>query len=487
MKNRIQDDVTRKTCLAIYWNTSLKLLYEVFRFGIGIILARILDPYDFGVVAIGSMVVVYSNSLSNFGFNNALVQYRETDRRLVNSVFTFNLLVSLILTLSFLILAPAVAGFFNNEESCMVIRALSIFFLLTTFRDIPESMMRRKLDYKSISIIEFLQATIQSVTALSLALMGFRYWSLVYANIASLAFGTLVFMFRSGWKPKIEYSHEKMRKIYSFGLWNFIRSQLFFINRYVLVLFIGRFLGVHSLGFFEKGESLASVPRESIGKYVNNILFSSFSRIQNNPGEIRAMAQKALVAQSILLMPLLVGLSSTSPHVVLLLLGEKWHFSIAPLQILSITNVFIIMNGTLASLNIGAGYFKEHTLRLSLGTVLLVALSALSLNSGITGLCLGYLSVSIIWFIMFVKLSIDKIDLPVKEIACAMGPYVGANIIMYVIVRLLGTFVFSEVSIQNFLTLIFVGGGGYALMVLGINRITKKALLYPLQYNYTSV
>ena len=179
-------DISSKTKSSLYWNVALKIIYEVFRFATAIIVARILDPKDFGIVSIATMVIYYANSFTNFGFNQALVQRKDITEKHINSVFTFDLVISLAMGLLALLSSDAISRFFNSPESADVIRILSLVFILTTLHDLPYILLRREIEFKTISIVDMFREIGMSLLTLVLAYYGFSDWSIVWGHLVPL-------------------------------------------------------------------------------------------------------------------------------------------------------------------------------------------------------------------------------------------------------------------------------------------------------------
>ncbi len=242
------DELAKKTKDGLYWNTVLKLIFQIIQLAVSVVIARILDPFDFGVMAIGSMVIYYSNSLSDFGFINAIVQKKDIRDIHINSVFTLNFCISVLLTSLMMLLAVPIGHYFKSPESISVIMVLSSIFILKTFYDINLATLRRSVDFKFIAKLGLFQGVFQSATALLFAFLGMKYWSLVWSTLISTLAATVLMIFKSEWHPKFQYSHQEMKKIYGFGFWNFIGVQTYFINMYVAEVIIGKYMGAHTSG-----------------------------------------------------------------------------------------------------------------------------------------------------------------------------------------------------------------------------------------------
>lgn len=476
-----KEDLSSLTKSGLAWNTSLKIVSQLIRFVVGVIIARILDPVDFGIMAIGHMVIHYTNSISDFGLINALVQKHDLKQIHINSVFTLNLAVSIILMLVIAVCSNFIGNFFNSPESGQVLLYMSLLFVIRTYRDIYMALLRRQVFFKIVATVVLIESICMSAIALILTMIGMRYWSLVWATILSTLIGAVILFTLSKEKPKIQYDHEAMKKIYSFGIWNFLRAQLFFINQFITQLIVGKLFGPVALGYFEKSHQLASTPRESIAAQINAVMFSSFSRLQNDTEKLKSWFLKVITIETILVVPLLSGIIAVSDHFIIVLLGEKWIPSIAPLQILSVGIIFHILNGLIASLNVGIGQYRKQTIREIPGTLLFIFLCLVLSKWEINGISLAYtISMFFISIITF-NLSQSYLSLSFFQLFNSIFPYLAINTIMVILVRLLASAFFAEFTISNLIILSAIGATFYIGATMSINIFKGENAFFPLK------
>ena len=472
--------LSKNTKEGFSWNIGLKILYEIFRFGITIYIARILDPFDFGVMAIGSMVILYTNSLSNLGFTNALVQNKNIEKEHINSVFTLNFSISVFLTTIVLSIHKWIGKLFNNPESGNVIIVLSSIIILRAFYDIPAAILKRSVNYKLISKINFLKGSISFLSALCFALLGFKYWSLVYSLVLSNVIATLVLIINVNYRPKFQYNHAKMKQIYHFGFWTFMGAQVYFLRKYLAKAIIGKFLGVVSLGYYEKAIRFSQIPRDLISMQANAVMFSTFSRIQDNKKLVGDWLNKIVLIESVVIIPLLLGLHSLSAQVIIPLLGEKWEISILPLKILSIGAIFFIFHSVFATINIGIGSYKEQTICEILIFPLEIILCLIGIKWGLAGICYSLLINGIIGFIVTLFLSKKKINISIIQLFNSLFPCLLGSCVMAYILSVLDMNIFIEKNVINLLILSIIGVFTYSSFMILFNVLLKKKFYYPL-------
>lgn len=460
------ENIGQKTRNSLYWNLSLKIPYEFFRFATSIIVARILEPKDFGIVSIASMAIYYSNTITSLGFNQALVQRKEITEKHINSVFTFNLAISIILVCIFYLMAPVIASFFSSPESKNVIRVLSTVFILTTLHEIPYTLLRRDINFKTISLIDTTKEVSMTLITLALVMVGFKYWAIVLGHLIPLFFVMLYLLYRVGWRPRISYHHASLKELFNFGIWSFINTQIYFFSTRIDRLIIGRALTPAILGLYDKAKSLSQMPSESIGTNINTVLFSSFSRSQQGAEELKNILRKALVLISAINFPIYIGLYAVAPHFVLVLLGEKWRQMIAPLQILCIGGFFASFNGLFSAFNFGTENYRKHNIRVIIATCFLIAESIFLVRFGIEAVAAGVAIYSLIVFYLTYEIIREKFNMPWKELIACILPAILAGTIMFLVIKAYYIAFSKEFTFISLFSMVVIGALTYIISIV---------------------
>ena len=378
------EDLGSKTKSSIIWTTLLKGFYQSYRFVLSIIIARMLDPEDYGIMSIATILVFYANGITSLGFNASLIQRKEINEKHINSVFTVNMTISLVLMIFLILMSNQIALFFNIPELRNVFLALSPIFILMVLFQMPVCLMKREVNFKTIAIVDFYRGFFQSSVTLILAFLGYKFWALVIGLITSYVVGLLYIYVKVKWKPRIQYHHGSMKEILNFGIWNFMRAQSININEYADRFIIGKFLGPQLLGFYDKAFSTLDMQKQAFTIHFNAVMFSSFSRIQSEKNRvIRKYLTKSINAISLITFPVNTGMFFLSTYFVLVLLGSKWEPMIVPLKILCAVFIFSTLSGLIASLNVGLGNYVKQTLRDGLCNIILIIVCLLAVQKEI--------------------------------------------------------------------------------------------------------
>jgi O-antigen/teichoic acid export membrane protein len=449
----------------LYWNTLLKIPGQIVSFVISIIVARILVPNDFGIMGIAMMLIGYTNLFTDFGFTQAIIQKQIEDKKTLNSIFTVNLAASLILGVLFFISSGYIADFFKSPECRNVIKVLSIVFVVTSFSAVPSAILRRDMNFRTLSLINLSSSFLMSLVTLLLALNSLGYWALVFGQLIPNVFLTVVICYKVRWVPAINYNHSSMKDIFHFGAWNFTKTQLGFLAQHTDKFIIGRWLGTASLGFYDKAMSLASMPINSLTMNINSVMFSSFSTNKEDKYLLQTHFKKGLSLISFINFPIYMGLIVIAPYFVYSFLGDKWSRMILPFQIILIGFVTKTFGGLTASLNVGIGNYKRHTIRSSIALVVFIASCFILLRFNITGIALSFLIFSTVEIYMVMDLALKSIGLAWKEVVIAIYPGVAASILMFLITSFISQFLLLDYSGTNMLLIIIGGTFSYCLYI----------------------
>jgi PST family polysaccharide transporter len=453
----MENEIIDKTRAGIYWKLFLGIFYEILRFCISIVIIRILDPKDFGLMVIASLVIHYANLIANFNLNQALVQKDEINDKHITTAFTVDLFISISLTALVFFLAPFIAGFFRAPNSEKVIKVLSLLLILTTFENLPTAFFRRNIDFKIISVVQFIKACFSSFITLLLVLVGLKVWALVWGQIIPLLATTVYLTWKSAWKPRIGYSNTSLKDLFDFGVWNFIRNQILYFAMHIDRLIIGKFLGVISLGFYDRARSLVRLPVKVLATNINAVLFSSFSRAQINDKELKTLLQKSIVIISIICFPVPAGIFVLAPQFVPVLFGEKWRSIIVPLQILALSGFTMPLSGLSASFNVAVGNYKPHTIRLFIASLCFVLSCLLLVGFGLNGIATGFIGYSLLVFFLTYKLVLKKCSISLTEFVSYLFPSLLGSVSMLLVVKIFSFFYFSELNLINLLLLVLIG------------------------------
>jgi len=323
-----------KTIGALKWSFVQEFAQRGLQFGIGIILARLLQPEEFGLVAMLSVFIAVAQALLESGFGAALIQRKHLTAADQSSVFYFNICISVLLAALLCAAAPAIGTFYSQPELIPITRAMTLVLVINGFAAVQNALMTRQLDFRKQTVIAVISSAGSGGVGLTLAWRGYGVWSLVVQQIAASVVRASLYWALNAWRPKWLFSVQSLRELFAFGS-RVVASRLlntFFDNLYPLI--IGKLFPVATLGFYNRAHTFQGTIAQSLGAIANRVTFPVFSRLQDDPARMRSGLRKALNASAFIQFPAMIGLAVIAKPLVLLLLTEKWLPSVPYIQAL---------------------------------------------------------------------------------------------------------------------------------------------------------
>ena len=330
-----------QTASGLSWRFLTEVAQVVLQFGVGVLLARLLPPEDFGLVGLALIVINFGRIVSDLGLAESIVQYKHLARRHVRVGFTCSVLLGLLVTGCTYALAPLIADFFRDERITSLLRFIGISFFFTGLSIVAEALLRRRMNFKLLMIVEILSYGLgYGLVAVSLALAGFGEWSLAWGVVvqsvvnALLAYGLV----RHAVRPLAAL--EAFKDLAGFGLGSSLTRIVNYFARKGDFFVVGRLLGPGPLGLYTRAYQTMKSPLGYSGHVLSKVLFPAVSRIQEETERVRSAYAKAISMTSLVTAPVLAIMFVLAPEIVIGLFGEQWEGAIRPLRILTVFGLF---------------------------------------------------------------------------------------------------------------------------------------------------
>ena len=332
-------DLGKQAISAVVWISSAKALSQALSWLITIILARILMPEDFGLLAMAFVLIGFLDIMGTFGMGAAIIQKESLDEIELHTVFWVCLLLGFIYYWAVYFLAPIFAGFFNQEKLTQIIRTLGISFPILGLKAIPYNLLTKALEFRKRSSAELYSVLGGGLCSVVLAIRGEGVMSLVYGTLVRYAIQTTVtFCFRP-WLPRMCFSLSKTRRLISFGGLLVGSWVLEYLNARSATIIVGKALGDIVLGYYTMATQLAMIPVEKVTSVVNQVTFPVFSKLQRDKQGLRKYFMKVTKFLAMITFPALSGMVLVSDSLIEIVLGEKWLPIRVPLQMLCFVGI----------------------------------------------------------------------------------------------------------------------------------------------------
>ena len=332
-------DLKQKITQGIIWSATQNWGTQIFTFLTFLVLSRLLDPKDFGLVALATVFIAFAQIFLDQGFTDAIVQRDQLDQEHLDTAFWTSVLMGGLLTILLIILVEPIAGIFQEPQLAPVLRWLSLAFVFAALSSTQQAILQRQLAFKSLAIRALLSAALGGIVGIGLAFLGFGIWSLVIQNLVNVLVSAIVLWRVSDWRPSLRFSGKHFKDLFLFGL-NVVGSKVLdFFNRRSDDFLIGYFLGPTTLGYYTIAYRLLLVLIRLLTSVINTVAFSAFSRLQHDLNQMREAFYTATQYTSLITFPAFIGLSILAPEIIPALFGPNWGPSIPVMQILTLIGI----------------------------------------------------------------------------------------------------------------------------------------------------
>lgn len=309
-------------------------------FIVSIILARLLGPDVFGTVA---LVVSFNAILQVFvdsGFGNALIQKKEADDLDFSTVFFFNIVICIVLYLLLFLFAPTLATLYNKPELTPIIRVMGLTIIVSGVKNVQQAYISRHMLFKRF-FFSTLSGTISAaIIGICLAYLGFGIWAYVAQHLLNLIVNTIVLWATVNWRPKWQFSFQRLTSLFSFGWKLLVSSLLNTVYNEIRIFIIGWRYSSKDLGYYNKGKQFPNLIVTNINTSIDSVLLPTLSANQDDKNRVRAMTRRAIKTSTYLMMPMMIGLAVCAEPLVRFLLTEKWLPSVFFMRIFCFTYAF---------------------------------------------------------------------------------------------------------------------------------------------------
>lgn len=294
------------------------------QFVVSIVLARLLSPADFGLIALITIFITIANVFVQSGFNTALIQKKNADSLDFSSVFYAALCVAFALYAVMFLGAPLIADFYNRPELIPVIRVLSVTLIIGAFNSIQEAYVARNMLFKKLFVRSIGAIVPAGALGIAMAYMGYGVWALVAQQLSNALIMCMLMWLTVKWRPHLEFSFERVKSLFSYG-WKLLVSALLDVGYNNLQsLVIGKLFAPATLGYFSRGNHFPNIIITNINNSIQSVMFPTFSAEQDDRIRLKQMVRRSIVVSSFVIVPMMAGLAALAKPLVLVLLGEKW-------------------------------------------------------------------------------------------------------------------------------------------------------------------
>lgn len=313
---------------------------RILEFGIGVVLARLLLPADFGLLVTVQVFTGIAGFFSNAGMSAALIHAKDLQARHIKVAFTLQLLTGSVIYAFFFVTAPWFAGWYDQPLYTDLMRATALTFLIRPFTATAGAQLSRDMRFRAQTILTFVSGAITGCTSIGLAHLGFGVWSLVLSGLAGSLFNALTLSVTAGWMPGLAFDKDVARSLGGYGAKVATADFLSYVRSQISNFLLSRLSTPAAVGLFNKADSLALIPLTTISGAVYQPTFRALSAVQDNLEKSKYIYFRAITLVLVYTLPFYVGLYWLAGSFIGAVYGEKWMGSATPLQILALGGLF---------------------------------------------------------------------------------------------------------------------------------------------------
>lgn len=378
------------------WKLMERMGTQIVSLVVSIILARLLLPSDYGVIAIITIFILIANVLVQSGFSQALVQDQSVGEIDFSSVLYLSLLVAAVLYGSLFVCSPFIAMFYKEPLLSPVIRVLSVILFFGAFNSVQIAYISRHMLFKRLFFSSSVSSLFSGVVGIVLAFLKFGVWALVAQQISSQAMICLVLWFTVKWRPQLVFSLKRVKKMFSFGWKLMVSGLLDTVFNNIQSLIIGRLYNPSIVGYYNNGQQFPGLIVTNVDTSIQSVMFPALSSHQDNKEMVKQMMRRVIMTSSFIMFPATLGLATIAQPLILLLLGAKWLPAVPFLQIACLYySVWPLQTANLATIN-ALGYssifLKIEVIKKVVGIAIIIG----SIPFGMYGIAWGMVLTSFI-------------------------------------------------------------------------------------------
>jgi teichuronic acid exporter len=433
-----------KTVRALSWGMLESLGVQGVRFCIGVLLARLLFPEQFGLVGMLWVFIAVAQAFTDSGYGLALIQKREVTPVDTSTIFYFNIAVGLVAMGIVCLVAPLIAAFYNQPILTSLTCAMSLIILINSFAIIHSNMLHRQMDFKTLTKVNLSECILSGMIGVWMAVSGFGVWSIVVQQISGTFIRTLLIWFLHSWRPTLTFDMRSLKKMFGFGSRMLVASLIDIIFSNIYLLVIGKLFTAADLGYFTRAKAVQELPTNTLSGLVARVTYPLFSKLQDDSILLKGAVKRALTLLELVNIPMMIGLAAIARPLILVLLTDKWVECVPYLELLCFYGLLHPLNLINLNLLLALGR-SELYLRLEIVKKILIVISiAITWSWGISAMIYGLILFSIVSYCLNSYYTGILIDYSIGEQLRDALPYFIVSALMGLAIYVLDYLPFSN-------------------------------------------
>lgn len=341
-----EESLRNKTLSGFFWKFAQKFLNQGLSFIVTVILARLLMPEDYGVVALAGMFNVLSGIFISGSMDFALVQKKDVDELDYNTVFFSSGFMSLVIYAFVYFMAPVMADIYHNSLLIPIMRVQAITMPLGAFSMVQNAHVTRAMDFKRFFKASLIGHITAAIAGIIMAYQGFGAWALVAQTMIGSITNLMTMTYMVRWCPKLMFSWERFKILFDYAWKRCLAGFMGTFCNQLKGYLIGYKYSTADLAYFNRGEGLPDMVKNNIVGTIDGVLFPALTKLQDNKAALKNAMRRSIMTSNFVLCPILLGLGAVSAQIVPILYSARWNPVIPFMQVACITLLIIVINNT---------------------------------------------------------------------------------------------------------------------------------------------
>ena len=326
-----------KTLKGVGWSMADAFLGRGITFIVGIVLARLLTPSEYGLIGITTIFVSVLDAIVDSGFSQALIRKKDATKDDYNTMFITNMVLSVLMFLALFFSAPAIARFFNRPELVSLNRVMGSVLIINALSITQYTVLTKRIDFKTKTKASVFSAVLSGIIGISMAFMGFGVWALVGQQLSKQFINTICLWILNKWWPNFSFSKESFNYMWGFG-WKMLASSLLNnIWRQLYQVVVGKCYSPATLGQYSKSKEYSTIFSANIDLIVNRVSYPVLSEIQNNSTRLTSAYRKIIKTTMFVTAVCMVSMGAVAEPLIYCLIGPQWHEAATYLPLICIS------------------------------------------------------------------------------------------------------------------------------------------------------
>ena len=328
------DNLKKQTKVGLYWKFADQFSNYGVQFVVGIFMARMLSPDDYGITALPAVFMMVGGIFASAGFGQAMIRKVDLTEKDLSTAFYYSLIVGVIIYLLLYFTAPLIASFYNIPVLTPLLRVTALSFIYGPIGTPQQILLQRRLDFKTPTVVGVLTRIISGVVGIYMAYHGYGVWALTISALIAGISGQLIVMYFVRWYPKTGWSSESFKYLWGFGNKYMISQVLDTLYNNITPVIIGKFFSTADLGMYNRAQGYARMPSQNVHGVISNVTFPVLSKIQGDEEKLAHAYIKMLKVTGYVVFPMMFGLAALAKPLIIVMITEKWLPCVIMLQLI---------------------------------------------------------------------------------------------------------------------------------------------------------